>query len=86
MRAKKEPGTHREEEARNGLEAGSSLARAVRQREALSRNFRAGLLLGLSIGFAVLALTIWLWAVPAVEGANRQAAQAVAEAYGRVEA
>lgn len=37
--------------------------------EAEERAFLAGLLLGLCAGILVLALSLWLWAVPAVDGA-----------------
>ena len=45
-----------------------SCQRRRRYEEQLSRNFKCGLWTGLAIGFGVMALIMWLWAVPTVDG------------------
>lgn len=52
--------------------------------EDLRRNFRAGLYLGLAMGLGIMALVMWLWAIPTMNVAVHQAQQAVS--YGTVAA
>ena len=46
----------------------------------LSRDFECGLWTGLAIGFGAMALVMWLWAVPTVDGCVR----AVRQMQGRM--
>lgn len=48
-----------------------------RYEEQMARNFKCGLWLGLAIGLGLMALIMWLWAVPTVDGcvANMQQMQ-----------
>lgn len=43
----------------------------------LRRQFKAGLLVGLTVGLLLCAAVIWLWAVPTVDGAVEASRQAL---------
>lgn len=88
---RKHPGapTHHSRSARKGRQAKPIVTqpgdlRSYQQRryeEQMARNFKCGLWLGLAIGLAIglglMALIMWLWAVPTVDGcvANMQQMQ-----------
>ena len=52
-------------------QGGKAAKRIVAQGGDEGRAFRLGLLLGLGVGLAVLALVVWLWAIPTVEGCTQ---------------
>lgn len=86
-RNQKHPGapTHHSRSARKGRQAkpivtqtGDLLSYQQRRyEEQMARNFKCGLWLGLAIGLGLMALIMWLWAVPTVDGcvANMQQMQ-----------
>ena len=88
----KHPGTptYHSRSARSGHTAVQRLPRYRSQVEiqmaSYDAHFKTGFICGLIVGLAAMALVIWLWAVPTVEGATRDAASAVASAYGEVRA
>lgn len=75
---RKHPGapTHHSRSARKGRQAKPIVTqpgdlRSYQQRryeEQMARNFKCGLWLGLAIGLGLMALIMWLWAVPTVDG------------------
>lgn len=68
-------GSHRPHERRVPPEGRP--ARRYSPAASYARGMRAGVLVGLALGLAVMGLVMWLWAVPTVDGALSAAAEAM---------
>lgn len=75
--------------ARKGRQAKATIPRALKTPADLARDnrkkaFKCGLMLGFAGAALIFALILWLWVIPTMDGAVRQARQAVS--YGAVSA